>query len=90
MKSKTYFIVYDTNHSGPQALIKTKKEAENIASDPDNMNIFALMTTDPVKFKDLQSVDYNCFTEIKQSAKPWEITNVNAKIVKSELKLFKK
>jgi len=81
---KVYFIIYDTNHNGPQAEIRTKKEVEDIANDPENMDIFALETTN-LKFKNLQSVNQESFSKIKQNANPWEVTKVNTKIERGEL-----
>lgn len=87
LSKKMYFVIYETRHSGGQAEIRTKKEVEDIAADPDNMDIFALMTTDTLKFKNLQSVDHESFAEITEKAMPWEVTKVKAKIRDGELYL---
>ena len=91
-KEPTYFLFYETRHNGYRASLSNKSEAEIIAKDEDNMDVFPCKTFDfwPPE-KEYADVDEDNLGEMCEKLKPWEINMVDIKFnVREELVFIKK
>lgn len=77
MTAPTYMILYETTHHGNLASKIDLATAEEWAADEDNMDTFALSTTDALAWPEDELLDVEIEGNDENGLQPWVITNVH-------------